>query len=181
MLWPLRLISQAEVKAAATLLARVPFTRYGMADIGSGGGSLAAALRPEACVRIDRSWRMISAGSRAPGAMAICADLDALPLVSGHFHLVLAVGVAEYCRDPEPLIRQAVRILRRHGWLLFTVSPAGWHLRFRSLAGLPVYIHHEEMLSALFSRYRLTVKARNQTATQKLYLLQKAGAVPLLH
>ncbi|HPR86594.1 MAG TPA: methyltransferase domain-containing protein [bacterium] len=175
-LWPLRLIAKREAAAAARLMARVPVSREWMADLGCGAGSAPAAQRPEPCIGVDRSRRMARRAAGGRMTHVVCAGINVLPLASARFELVLAVGVAEYLADPEPLLREAARILRREGWLLFTVAPRGWHLAFRRLAGLPVYIHREEDLAGIFPVHHLEIRARAQTATQHLYLLQKVRA-----
>lgn len=169
--WPLRTISRREHDAAARLLAMVPASRRWMADLGCGTGSAPARLRTEPCLGVDRSRRLVRVSRYAEAQRALCADLAALPLRPDRFGLLLAIGVAEYCRDPEPLLREAARLLAHEGHLLLTVTPAGWHARFRRLLGSPVYIHQEELLAGLFRKYHFLLKARQITATQHLYLV----------
>jgi len=170
-LWPLYIITRREDEAAARLLAMVPSSQSWMTDLGCGRGSAPARLRYEPCLGVDRSRRMVRASCYGEAGRALCADLAALPLRAHHFGLLLVIGVAEYWRDPEPLLREAARLLTREGHLLLTVSPAGWHARFRRLLGSPVYYHENEILADLFTKYHFQVKARLNTPTQHLYLL----------
>ncbi len=180
-LWPLREIARREDEVASRLLAMVPHSQLWMADLGCGKGSAPSSVRRETCLGVDWSRRMVCASRYNKEGLALCADLAALPLREHRFGLLLLIGVAEYWRDPEPLLRQVARLLAREGHLLLTVSPAGWHALFRRLLGSPVYIHKEEVLAGLFARCHLQVKARLNTPTQHLYLLTPSATAGLNH
>lgn len=173
-LWPLRQIKAREAAAAVALLERIPCSGQWMVDLGCGAGTTLAAARPERCIGIDRSQIMLRRAVRQMRLLPVRADATAVPLPSGRFSFVLAVGVAEYCMDPEPLLSEAARLLTESGWFLFTVSPPGCFTSFRRMTALPVYIHRDEALSELFSKCHFRVIARSTSATQKLFLLQKS-------
>lgn len=171
--WPISRFAQEEEEAAVRLLAGIPYTLYWMADLGCGVESALAATRPEPCIGIDRSYCLLKKRHSARKIEAVCADVRWLPLTTNRFELVLAVGVAEYCTNPEPLIKEAARILMRDGWLLFSVSPEGWHTCFRSIIGAPIYIHQDKYLEELYKKHHLKVVGQERTVSQHLFLLQK--------
>jgi len=55
------------------------------------------------------------------GLRAFAGDLTALPFADGEFDLVFSQGVLEHFRDPEPAVREQVRVLRPNGALVVDV------------------------------------------------------------
>lgn len=168
--WPLRSIRAHEKAAATDLLRLVPHRSGWTADLGCGMGAALPAVDPKRCIGLDRSLAVLLRTARA---YRVCADAEAAPLADGGFALVLAIGLAEYIADPEPLLSEAARLLKNDGFLLFTISPPGCFTRFRRLTGLPVYIHRGELLLPLFRKHGLALTRQGRTVTQNLFLLQK--------
>lgn len=171
-LWPLRIFHQRETEAARRLLAGRLAAAPLILDLGCGRGSSLTGGWPGRVIGLDRSRRLLR-HRRQREMLPLCADACRVPLAPGRFALVLAVGLAEYLPDPEPLLTESARLLGPRGWLLLTVSPPNLLARFRSLTGSPVHIHDEVMLCELFRCCRLTLAGRIQTASQIAFLLRK--------
>ncbi len=95
-----------------------------VADLGCGTGALAAELSPRVrkVVAVDRSAAMLQAARRRTARLGNVelheADLSALPLAARSCDAALLVLVLAYLDDPDPVLREARRILRPGGRLV---------------------------------------------------------------
>lgn len=87
-------------------------------DLGCGVGHSFALLAPRATVGVDLSAEALR-GQERP---TVVADMRALPFESQRFASVLSVHSLEHVPDPEPVLREVVRVLRPGGVALF-VTP----------------------------------------------------------
>ena len=87
-------------------------------DLGCGVGHSFALLAPRATVGVDLSQEALR-GQERP---TVVADMRALPFESERFASVLSVHSLEHVPDPEPVLREVVRVLRPGGVALF-VTP----------------------------------------------------------
>jgi glycosyltransferase involved in cell wall biosynthesis/SAM-dependent methyltransferase len=110
--------------AAAALRDLGPGAR--VVDAGCGPSPLAPELRRRgiAVVGVDVAPGMLRA-AREAGAAPVLGDAAALPLRDGSADAVLLLGVTTYAAQPDPLLREAFRVLRPGGVLVVTATNAG--------------------------------------------------------
>jgi len=105
------------------LLALLP-PEWTVADLGCGTGALTQALatRVRRVVGVDQSAAMLRVARRFAGRLGNVdlhqAGLEALPLADRSCDAALLVLALAYVPDPEPVLREAARILRPGGRLV---------------------------------------------------------------
>jgi ArsR family transcriptional regulator len=92
-----------------------------VADLACGAGSVAAALAPHVAqvIAVDNSPAMLKAAARRVAGQANVelrrGDLEALPVDDASCDAALLVLALTYVADPEPVLREAARVLRPGG------------------------------------------------------------------
>ncbi len=100
-------------------------------EIGCGAGHLTVELAKRG-LRVDAvdasgamvdatAERMRTAGLEHDVSVSI-ADVHALPYESGHYDMVVAVGVIPWLHSPDAAVREMARVLRPGGWLVLTAD-----------------------------------------------------------
>lgn len=93
-------------------------------DIGSGTGATLDLLPArDLLVAVDRSPVMLKRIPRDGSVRIAAAAAKALPFADRSFDLVTLIGVSEYLKRLNPMLREAARILHPGGHLLLTSSP----------------------------------------------------------
>ena len=106
-------------------------------DLGCGDGHFAAATfaagdRPE--VGLDPWWGPLREAHRQQVyALSVLASGQRLPFADGQFGTVISNSVLEHIPQVDEVLREAARVLRLHGTLLFTV-PSEYFVRFLSIS-----------------------------------------------
>jgi len=100
-------------------------------EIGCGAGHLTVELarRGLRVDAVDASAAMVDATAERTRAAGFeqdvsvgVADVHALPYESGHYDLVVAVGVIPWLHSPGAAVHEMVRVLRPGGWLILTAD-----------------------------------------------------------
>lgn len=164
-------------------ISQIGFTRIdALSELGSGfGGSLRyittrlaqrqIQVRLAVGLELVRKhcdlWETIDSSLSLRTLDAICASAGDMPLKSGSFDLIIAVGSVPHFRDMPSVIRESYRCLRPGGWLVFTEEVSlvakGTQLspRFRHFHPLNVFYHssiesrHEQLRAAGFEDIHL--------------------------
>jgi len=104
-------------------------------DLGSGTGAVARAIQsryPQAqVVALDFSLRMLRTGfARRPfwsawrraAPQPLCAQMEQLPLAGGAFDMVCGNLALEWSGEPEVVMGEVLRVLRRGGLFMFSTA-----------------------------------------------------------
>ena len=97
-------------------------------EVGAGSGSDVIDLtkRGAQCFALDFSKESINicqklAKQEKVGIKAILADCRQIPIESNYFDLVFSVGLVEHFKDPVPILREQLRVLKKGGFLIIDV------------------------------------------------------------
>ena len=121
-----------EGRVADRIAAAVPVAGLRVLEVGAGSGrdGLLLAGRGARVVALDYSLpslRLIRGQAVEGGSVAVCCgDAFALPFADGTFDVVFHQGLLEHFRNPDDLIAENARVLKRGGHLLVDV-PQRWH------------------------------------------------------
>ncbi len=96
--------------------------RHDVLELGCGTGNLLRAMTAWGAnvVGVDRSPAMVRAAQRAHGRSPgpyLRADANALPFAAARFDRVVAASLINVVTDPESVLREVRRVLRRGGRL----------------------------------------------------------------
>ena len=103
-------------------------------DVGCGTGALVELLASKnvSYQGVDIASKMVEVARQRISEAGLSgrfevrqADVTALPFPDGHFGAVVGMGLLEYFDDPRPVIREARRVAKPGGRLVFTI-PRKW-------------------------------------------------------
>ena len=97
-------------------------------EVGGGRSGLAALLYPEARITtLDRSFADLGHGPGRAQSDYVCGDACALPFADESFDVVTLFDVLEHIDADADAAREAMRVVRRGGWILVSTPNADWH------------------------------------------------------
>jgi malonyl-CoA O-methyltransferase len=136
---PHNALMESEQRVMAPLLVSVSPTAA--LDVGTGTGrnlALLAAAGARRIVGVDRSWPMLMHGAGCRSR--VCADALRLPFRSRSFDVVCSSLMVGDIADPAAFTREAARLLKRGGHLLYSDfhpewSAGNWRRTFRAADG----------------------------------------------
>jgi SAM-dependent methyltransferase len=103
-------------------------------DVGGGSGALSPSIRSAAqgveVVTVDASIEMLEAARRVPGAIAVQADAQILPVMDKSVDAVVLAYVLFHLQDPARALLEAARVLRTGG----SVATITWAIERSSRA-----------------------------------------------
>ncbi|HWX96761.1 MAG TPA: class I SAM-dependent methyltransferase [Solirubrobacteraceae bacterium] len=130
-------------------------------EIGCGAGHLTMQLadRGLSIDAVDASPAMVdatAARARAHGVLdrvtVKVADVHDLPFATGHFDLVIAVGVIPWLHSPADAVAEMARVLRPQGTLVLTADNGARLVSFTDPRGLLALTPLKRMLVSLRRR-----------------------------
>ncbi|MGH8503019.1 MAG: malonyl-ACP O-methyltransferase BioC [Gammaproteobacteria bacterium] len=119
-------------------------------DVGAGTGQAARDLlrryRGSRVVALDVSMAMLRKAAHARSwlhkPLAVCADMESLPIATGRVDMIYSNLTLQWCNDLERALREMRRVLSPGGVLLFTtVGPDTLNELRASWAAADTYIH----------------------------------------
>jgi len=132
-----------------------------MIDLGCGDGEITLMFKEELKARevygVDIDEQAVAL-ARKRGIEAYIADLskDSLPFPNEFFDLVLSLEVIEHLANPDNMLKEAYRVLRKGGYLLIsTPNLASWINRLLLLLGYQPYnveVSTEAVIGVLYSK-----------------------------
>ncbi|MDO8487502.1 MAG: class I SAM-dependent methyltransferase [Candidatus Curtissbacteria bacterium] len=148
-------------------------------DAGCGTGLILRHL-PHGSYGVDINPRNIKrAKVHAPKAQIVKADIEKLPFKDNFFSTIVCTEVIEHQPDPNPTIKEFIRVLQKGGVLIGSVpsdSPI-WFLRFLSSTcprGEPFHKNFKcKELKSLFREFKILHLARSVLGMSYFFVLEK--------
>jgi SAM-dependent methyltransferase len=157
-IWRTRALHYMIIRAGIALLPRVDR----VLDAGAGNGWLSRRLAGSYRVTaIDVDATDTGLGSLiAPGVGRVCGELEALPIRTESFDVVIAAAAVHYSANLPGVLTEMARVLRRGGVLILADSPLYPDARSRDRAwGRTVDYYQEVGHPELARRYRGLTRA----------------------
>jgi len=113
-------------------------------EVGCGIGGIISSFDSKTAVGLDLDKKLVAKAkkfARSTQTIFVCADAERLPLKDESFDLVLLLDVVEHVTNPETVISECFRVLRRGGLICINFPPyysaLGGHLILPYLHYLP--------------------------------------------
>jgi ubiquinone/menaquinone biosynthesis C-methylase UbiE len=166
--WFHRMRQRAQLKAVKK------FAKGKILDAGCGTGMILRHL-PKGAVGLDLNIRHLDKAAKyAPEAKLILGEVENLPFTNSIFGTVINGDMLGCVLEPEGVLKEFHRVLRKRGKLILSISKKslGWRLRFLSKGPRePVY--------RLFDREELAVML-NQVGFKIIEVFEYALGMELL-
>ena len=145
---------KAELNATRKLFESIPIDTYHrILDVGIGRGDSLEILRKYSTqiFGIDNCYNMLKRSSRNfPKVDFIRADILSLPFSISIFNLLICVGVSEYIKDKEKLLKNVYISLKPGGMAIITISTCHFLNYLSSLIKLLIFFFSEGFKDLLF-------------------------------
>lgn len=146
---------------------------YTVLDIGCGNGVSTANMIGKVKVGVELSEKqMIRAKKNFPDINYVVADARELPFKSNTFDLIVAINLLHHVNDPEKIIEECHRVLKRGGKLL-TVDPNLYNPIGFIGRGLYRLLHLKSVFPT-FPQFALGEEEHQFTKTQYYKLWEKS-------
>jgi 2-polyprenyl-3-methyl-5-hydroxy-6-metoxy-1,4-benzoquinol methylase len=157
--WPIRKIEQARLGIIRDMVG--PCVGLRLLEVGSGGGHVLRLFRDARLTAVDVSGKFLETARqnlRGYDCEFIKGEIDKLGLPEESFDRIVCTEVLEHIPEPEPVLREIARLLKRSGRAVITVpndplintgknlvrrSPLGWALGDRVNWGGDHYHVHQ--------------------------------------
>jgi len=168
-----------ERRAARELLQMLPPLAGTSIDLGCGtGDSFFPSTADLDIIGLDRSPARLKRADRHAQYPLLAADVQHLPCKNRSIVLFTAIGLAEYLRDLNILLREVKRTARPGAFLLLTSSPGNIFGLARMPLGERIFMRRAERVSSLFTRQGFALLAHRHLATQDLFLFRLDEQAP---
>jgi len=171
-IWPIRKIEEGRLRIIREMVG--PVSGLSLLEVGSGGGHVLRMFRDAQLTAVDVSSKFLDTARqnlRGYDCRFIHGEIDKLQLPEASFDRIVCTEVLEHIPDPEPVLREIVRLLKPTGRAVITVpndplinggktlfrkSPVGWVLGDRVNWGGDLFHLHQwkpAEFRALLSKY----------------------------
>jgi ubiquinone/menaquinone biosynthesis C-methylase UbiE len=173
--FPFNLILRGENRKLELIVRSLVTTNEKVIDLGTGiGNALQYLTHFKHVIGVDFTFSMLQVARQLyPYVNLIQADALFLPIKSNSVSLVTAIGLSEYILDIEFFFREAFRILKYGGFLVFTFSPRGIWSWLRLLLGHSIYPRTLEELITIAKRERFQIVKNSYSLMQGQVLIRK--------
>jgi len=167
-------ILEQENQSITTMLSPIRFEGLRVVDIGSGlGNSLTLPDIPHLLISIDSSFQMLRKQlPLKPVVARINARAENIPLKTASVDGVFAIGLMEYIKDKQAVIRELSRILKPGSYGVITFSPKNIFTWLRWLQGSPLFPTGDQVNRELLHE-QFRILDHHSTLMQQQYFIKK--------
>jgi len=172
----LKSVLQNEIHQLRKLVRALPSPVGSHLDVGTGcGDSLEAFPDCKFRIHLDSSRAMLG---RTAYPRKTVSEAEHLPFPNETFDLVSAIGLLEYIQDFSVFLKEAGRVLKCRGHLLFTSSPPVIGNRMRGLLGERIHCLPRTELRSFLEKDNWKICTTARTWLQDQWLVQKVAPSP---
>jgi ubiquinone/menaquinone biosynthesis C-methylase UbiE len=143
-------------------------------DLACGTGCYLGYFDKGRLYGLDISENMLKVSKSKTNACLVLGDARSLPFKDGSMGLVVSVGLLEYFREKQEVLREIRRVLKKGGYALISYSRRSPLNALRSLLGSRVYGCSREEMAISLNKCRLEWVKDGATLLQGQVLCKKA-------
>ncbi len=149
---------------------------HNVLELGAADGLLLSIIKKSfplaRCVGIEYSTELARANNRSQTTI-VQGDVNFLPIPDNSFDIVIAAAVIEHLPEPDRMLRESIRVLRKNGLLILTSPDPFWERVATMVGHLKEEQHHSLMtLNELGSIFK---DSGYEIVDQKKFMISPVG------